>query len=68
MEQPDKVLWSGFTDNYLRVTAPAPVDRNLRNSITASAWRNSTAIHCMAHFIRLKSFGRGIHQKPRTRY
>ena len=35
MEQPDKVLWSGFTDNYLRVTAPAPVDRNLRNSITA---------------------------------
>ncbi len=34
MDQPDTVLWSGFTDNYLRVMAHAPADRNLSNRIT----------------------------------
>ena len=27
-------LWSGYTDNYLRVLAHAPADQDLRNCIT----------------------------------
>ncbi|MCY4081838.1 MAG: tRNA (N(6)-L-threonylcarbamoyladenosine(37)-C(2))-methylthiotransferase MtaB [Caldilineaceae bacterium] len=33
-DQPDSVLWSGLTDNYLRVTAQAPSGLDLGNRIT----------------------------------
>ena len=33
-DQPDALLWSGLTDNYLRVTAQAPSDLDLSNRIT----------------------------------
>ncbi len=33
-DQPDSLLWSGLTDNYLRVTAQAPSGLDLGNRIT----------------------------------
>jgi threonylcarbamoyladenosine tRNA methylthiotransferase MtaB len=33
-ETGDGVTWSGLTDNYLRVRAPAPAGMDLRNCIT----------------------------------
>ncbi len=33
-DRPDTLLWSGLTDNYLRVTAQAPSDLDLSNCIT----------------------------------
>ena len=33
-DQPDSLLWSGLTDNYLRVTAQAPSNLDLGNRIT----------------------------------
>jgi threonylcarbamoyladenosine tRNA methylthiotransferase MtaB len=33
-DQPGMLLWSGHTDNFLRVLAHAPADENLRNRIT----------------------------------
>ena len=33
-DQPGLLLWSGHTDNFLRVLAHAPADENLRNRIT----------------------------------
>ena len=33
-DQPDSVIWSGLTDNYLRVTAQAPSGLDLGNRIT----------------------------------
>ena len=33
-DQPDTLLWSGFTDNYLRVTACAPAGLDLGNRVT----------------------------------
>ena len=33
-DRPDALLWSGLTDNYLRVTAQAPPHLDLSNRIT----------------------------------
>jgi len=33
-DQADTLLWSGLTDNYLRVTAQAPAGTDLSNRIT----------------------------------
>lgn len=33
-DQPELALWSGFSDNYLRVTAQAPIGLDLGNRIT----------------------------------
>lgn len=35
-DQPEQLLWSGHTDNFLRVLAHAPAEENLRNRITAT--------------------------------
>ena len=33
-DEPGRALWTGLTDNYLRVMASAPTEKNLRNQIT----------------------------------